>query len=149
MTGPKCIVAFCKNRRGETKNIAYCRLTAERSDGCTLQGGGIDLDISQPSTSFVTKVSKEFRSNESTLDVGTACLDICQPSTSHTPMFSEAHQEKPNESISNVDDEDDPPLTLNIFPPLTLPLNILFVEHRTTPCRFLELLPRVRNLEMP
>ncbi|KAJ8932087.1 hypothetical protein NQ318_002838 [Aromia moschata] len=32
-----------------------------RSDGSTLQEGGIDLDISQPSTSFVTKVSKEFR----------------------------------------------------------------------------------------
>ncbi|KAJ8949853.1 hypothetical protein NQ318_010487 [Aromia moschata] len=31
-----------------------------RSDGSTLQEGGIDLDISRPSTSFVTKVSKEF-----------------------------------------------------------------------------------------
>ncbi|KAJ8935893.1 hypothetical protein NQ318_016226 [Aromia moschata] len=104
ITEPKCIVAFCKNRRGETKNIAYYRLTAERyeswmqaigrdpkenlsithnaicsdhftqdshiyvddkrvlkkSDGSTLQEGGIDLDISRPSTSFVTKVSKEF-----------------------------------------------------------------------------------------
>ncbi|KAJ8953800.1 hypothetical protein NQ318_006647 [Aromia moschata] len=123
ITEPKCIVAFCKNRRGETKNIAYYRLTAERyeswmqaigrdpkenlsithnaicsdhftqdshiyvddkrvlkkfallsvnlkpvkrtsheyrSDGSTLQEGGIDLDISPPSTSFVTKVSKEF-----------------------------------------------------------------------------------------
>ncbi|KAJ8957211.1 hypothetical protein NQ318_007773 [Aromia moschata] len=29
ITEPKCIVAFCKNRRGETKNIAYCRLPAE------------------------------------------------------------------------------------------------------------------------
>ncbi|KAJ8953111.1 hypothetical protein NQ318_013455 [Aromia moschata] len=28
--------------------------------GSTLQEGGIDLDISRPSTSFVTKVSKEF-----------------------------------------------------------------------------------------
>ncbi|KAJ8935566.1 hypothetical protein NQ318_001560 [Aromia moschata] len=37
----------------------FSRLTAERSDGSTLQEGGIDLDISQPSTSFVTKVSKE------------------------------------------------------------------------------------------
>ncbi|KAJ8954312.1 hypothetical protein NQ318_005898 [Aromia moschata] len=35
-------------------------LTAERSDGSTLPEGGIDLDISRPSTSFVTKVSKEF-----------------------------------------------------------------------------------------
>ncbi|KAJ8943339.1 hypothetical protein NQ318_000554, partial [Aromia moschata] len=119
ITEPKCIVAFCKNRRGETKNIAYYRLTAERNeswmqaigrdpkenlsithkaicsdhftqdshihvndkrvlkkcalltvnlkpvkrtsheyrtDGSTLQESGIDLDLSRPSTSFVTRI---------------------------------------------------------------------------------------------
>ncbi|KAJ8959979.1 hypothetical protein NQ318_009413 [Aromia moschata] len=39
----------------EVENIFYelFKLTAERSDGSTLPEGGIDLDISRPSTSFV------------------------------------------------------------------------------------------------
>ncbi|KAJ8961437.1 hypothetical protein NQ318_014684 [Aromia moschata] len=42
---------------------SFCLLTVllpSSSDGSTLQEGGIDLDISRPSTSFITKVSKEF-----------------------------------------------------------------------------------------
>ncbi|KAJ8943134.1 hypothetical protein NQ318_017332, partial [Aromia moschata] len=59
-------------------------LTAERSDGSTLPEGGIDLDISRPSTSFVTKVSKEFIKRS---------WQRYMPAICRTPMFSEARKE--------------------------------------------------------
>ncbi|KAJ8956003.1 hypothetical protein NQ318_006277 [Aromia moschata] len=91
---------------------------------------------------------KEFKKVSDSIRSGKGAEEIYSPTLWYYDLLLfTIYQEKPNESISNVDDEDDPPLTLNIFPPLTLPLNILFVEHRTTPCRFLELLPRVRNLK--
>ncbi|KAJ8947623.1 hypothetical protein NQ318_002635 [Aromia moschata] len=45
-----------------TVNLKPVKRTSHeyRSDGSTLQESGIDLDLSRPSTSFVTKVSKEF-----------------------------------------------------------------------------------------
>ncbi|KAJ8937434.1 hypothetical protein NQ318_000103, partial [Aromia moschata] len=51
------------------------------SDGSTLPEGGIDLDISRPSTSFVTKVSKEFIKRS---------WQRYMPAICRTPMFSEA-----------------------------------------------------------
>ncbi|KAJ8962293.1 hypothetical protein NQ318_018272, partial [Aromia moschata] len=54
-----------------------------RSDGPTLQEGGIDLDISRPSTSFVTKISKELIRS----------WQRYMPAICRTPMFSEARKE--------------------------------------------------------
>ncbi|KAJ8950565.1 hypothetical protein NQ318_015698 [Aromia moschata] len=75
----------------EVENIFYelFKLTAERfflfrSDGSTLPEGGIDLDISRPSTSFVTKVSKEFIKRS---------WQRYMPAICRTPMFSEARKE--------------------------------------------------------
>ncbi|KAJ8949888.1 hypothetical protein NQ318_010522, partial [Aromia moschata] len=53
------------------------------SDGPTLQEGGIDLDISRPSTSFVTKISKELIRS----------WQRYMPAICRTPMFSEARKE--------------------------------------------------------
>ncbi|KAJ8947788.1 hypothetical protein NQ318_019460 [Aromia moschata] len=63
----------------------FMQLTAERSDGSTLPEGGIDLDITRPSTSFVTKVSKEF--------IKKKLAKIYASHLSRTPMFSEARKE--------------------------------------------------------
>ncbi|KAJ8940668.1 hypothetical protein NQ318_017717 [Aromia moschata] len=114
VTELKCIFAFCKNRRGETKNIAYYRLTAERyeswmqaigrdpqenlsithnaicSDHFT-QDSHIYVDDKRVLKKFgllsvnlkpVKRTSHEYRSDGSTLQEGGIDLDISRPSTS-------------------------------------------------------------------